>query len=72
MSINDTKPKMIKFGSNNYYLAEEIYKYDSKCFIGMAICKNIRTIITKKNLKPEDYTFGYVKESKWLYTHLFK
>ena len=61
-----TIPKTIKFNSIMYYLADEIYKYDTKAFIGMAISKNIRSMIQKKNIPTIDYIFAYIKNDKWI------
>ena len=66
MSVIQMIPKTTKLFGRFYYLAEEIYKYDSKCFSGMSVCKNIRIMIKKKNLKSNDYIFAYVKDSKWI------
>lgn len=59
-------PKTIKLNSIQYYLADEIYKYDSTAFVGMGLSKNIRSMIQKKKIPATDYIFAYVKNEKWI------
>ena len=54
----------VNLNNNDYYLAEDLYNYDTAFFYG---CSRIRTIIDKKRLQQEkDYIFGYKKTNIWI------
>ena len=57
------KPELINIDNNNYYLAENLFNYDTAFFYG---CSRIRTIIDKKRLSKNDFIFGYKKTNMWI------
>jgi hypothetical protein len=58
-----TKPVSIIIEDKTFYRSEELYKYDSIYFLGFA---RMRNLITKKNMKSEDYMFAYLKKNDWI------
>ena len=58
------KPSSFIFENENVYIAQDIYDYDTAFFNG--VNTKMRTIITKKNLKDDDYCWGYIKGGKWI------
>ena len=57
-------PQIITIENVNYYVSNEVYVIDPAFFPGCQI--NMRLIIEKKNLSPNDYIFAYVKNEKWV------
>jgi hypothetical protein len=61
-------PQVIIIENNTYYLSNEVYVLDPSFFPGCQI--NMRLMIDKKNLKPSDYAFGYIKNEKWVISNM--
>jgi hypothetical protein len=59
MSLN-----IIKLLNRNWYLSNEVHIIDPAFFPGCHI--NMRLIIEKKNLKPNNYMFAYIKNNVWI------
>jgi len=59
MSLN-----IIKLLNRNWYLSNDVHIIDPAFFPGCHI--NMRLIIEKKNLKPDNYMFAYIKNNVWI------
>jgi hypothetical protein len=56
-------PQIIKLENNEYYVADDVYSYDTAYFHG---CLKIRNIVDKKKLSDNDYVFGYIKGNEYV------
>jgi hypothetical protein len=54
----------VKFKNHEYYLATDIYDFDSAYFHGTN--KNVRNIVEKRKISVEDYIYAYIKDKKWI------
>ncbi len=61
-------PQIITLEDQTYYLSNEVYVFDPPFFPGCQI--NMRLMIDKKNLKPNDYVFAYIKNEKWVLSNM--
>jgi hypothetical protein len=61
-------PQIIILEDQPYYLSNEVYVFDPSFFPGCQI--NMRLMIDKKNLKPNDYVFAYIKNEKWILSNM--
>lgn len=53
----------IFLNDKEYYLSEDIYKFDSSYFYGTG--NNIRNIVNKKRISQDDHIYAYIKDKEW-------